>query len=240
MIFFICLAVLCILYGVLVARPGSGTLFFACWIVLGCLFLVIGVTGFPFRIWPKLPRLLRYILISGMGGCGLLFLVVEGCILSRFHSQSRQPLNYLIVLGAQVRENGPSIVLRQRLDQAVEYLKENLGTQCIVSGGKGKNEPFSEAEGMKNYLLEKGISKSRILMEDQSENTTQNIEYCRRLVDLEGKKVGIVTNNFHLFRALHIAKKQGLTKVEGIAAASSLFFLPNNMVREFFGVIKDW
>lgn len=66
-------------------------------------------------------------------------------------------LDYVIVLGTQIHESGPSIVLKYRLDAAVLYLNENPGTICIVSGGQGKNEPYSEAEGMAKYLIEKGI-----------------------------------------------------------------------------------
>lgn len=233
------MAVFCLIYGVRVFQTGSGTSFFLLWLFLGFLFL-LGAAGLPGRLWMLLPTYAKRILVVFVSLGGILFFVVEGLILSCFHRQPGHPLDYLIVLGAQVRENGPSVVLTHRLDKAADYLLKHPGTKCIVSGGQGKNEPCTEAEGMKQYLLEKGIETQRILLEDRSENTTQNIEFSQRLVNLKGKRVGIVTNNFHLFRALHIAEKQGLTEVEGIAADSSPYFLPNNMVREFFGVIKDW
>lgn len=114
-------------------------------------------------------------------------------------------LDYIIVLGAQVRKDGPSPVLKYRLDKAVEYLNENPDTVCIVSGGQGSNEPWTEAEGMAQYLQEKGIDTARILTEDQSQTTEQNITNSKMLMK-EGASVGIVTNNFHVFRALQIAK----------------------------------
>lgn len=98
-----------------------------------------------------------------------------------------------------------SPVLKYRLDKAVEYLNENPDTVCIVSGGQGSNEPWSEAEGMARYLQEKGIDTARILTEDQSQTTGQNITNSKKLMK-EGASVGIVTNNFHVFRALQIAK----------------------------------
>lgn len=146
-------------------------------------------------------------------------------------------LDYIIVLGAQVRKDGPSPVLKYRLDKAVEYLNENPDTVCIVSGGQGSNEPWSEAEGMARYLQEKGIDTARILTEDQSQTTGQNITNSKKLMK-EGASVGIVTNNFHVFRALQIAKKYGLSDVCGIAADSTPKYLPNNMLREFFAEMK--
>ena len=84
---------------------------------------------------------------------------------------------------------------------------------------------------------EKGIDTARILTEDQSQTTGQNITNSKKLMK-EGASVGIVTNNFHVFRALQIAKKYGLSDVCGIAADSTPKYLPNNMLREFFAEMK--
>ena len=146
-------------------------------------------------------------------------------------------LDYIIVLGAQVRESGPSAALKYRLDEAVEYLEDNPKTICIVSGGQGANEPYSEAEGMEQYLKKQGIDASRILLEDKSLNTEQNMEYSKALIK-DGASVGIITNDFHLFRAKQIARKYGLDNVCGIAAKSTPVYLPNNMLREFLAEIK--
>ena len=165
------------------------------------------------------------------------FCFVEGCVISQMHAKGKAGLDYIIVLGAQVRENGPSPVLKYRLDKAVEYLEENPDTICIVSGGQGKNEPWSEAEGMAQYLKTQGIDENRIRLEDQSLTTEQNVTNSQKLME-EGASVGIVTNDFHVFRAKQIAKKYGLKDVCGIAAGSSPLYLPNNMLREFFAEIK--
>lgn len=90
---------------------------------------------------------------------------------------------------------------------------------------------------MARYLQEKGIDTARILTEDQSQTTGQNITNSKKLMK-EGASVGIVTNNFHVFRALQIAKKYGLSDVCGIAADSTPKYLPNNMLREFFAEMK--
>ena len=127
-----------------------------------------------------------------------------------------------------------------RLDKAYDYLTENPDTVVIVSGGQGPDEHVSEAQGMYDYLVEKGIAAERILMEDQSRNTSQNIGFSSALLDKENSSVGIVTNNFHIFRATRIAKKSGYLHVCGIAAPSELSMQGNNMLREFMGVMKDF
>ena len=225
-------------YGVFIANVNSGTRFYLVWIVLGvfCIFLVVAAAR---HWWSRLPKVLKGIFLGIVILCGVLFLVVEGCILSRFSEKQEREYNYLLVLGAQVKNNGPSVVLQYRLDTAIDYLKEHPETVCIVSGGKGANEPLTEAEGMKAYLIQNGISEERILKEEESLKTYQNIRNSRALIP-EAASVGIVTNNFHMFRALKIAKKQGLSDFGGLAAGSKPFYLPNNMLREFFGVVKDF
>ena len=169
--------------------------------------------------------------------------MTEGFIISGFSSKVPEGLDYIIVLGAQVRESGPSIVLRYRLNEAYEYLAENPDTVCIVSGGQGANEPVTEAEAMKKYLVDKGISGERLIEEDRSKNTAQNISNSYKSVS-DDSSVGIVTNNFHVFRAVHIAaktaEKQNLTlNVYGLPSGSDIRYLPNNMLREMLGVWKD-
>lgn len=82
----------------------------------------------------------------------LLFLAVEGCILRRFTQKGPAELDYLIVLGAQMKTGGPSKALQYRLDEACRYLDENPGIKVIVSGGQGTDEPVSEAQGMYDFL----------------------------------------------------------------------------------------
>ena len=169
----------------------------------------------------------------------LFFVLVEGVILKGFFYSGKPGLDYIIVLGAQVREYGPSVVLKYRLDRAYEYLKDNPETVCIVSGGQGYNEPCPEADVMKEYLVDRGIEASRILKEDQSHNTAENLQFSKDLVAGSDASVGIVTNNFQAFRGVTIAKKRGFEDASGIPAGSHPLYLPNNMLREFFGVIKD-
>ena len=92
---------------------------------------------------------------------------------------------------------------------------------------------------MRQYLLTAGIEDERILVEDKSTNTVENLTFSGGLLDKENSRVVIVTNNFHVFRALKIAEKQGY-HAEGLAASSVTWMVPNNMLREFFGVLKDF
>lgn len=169
----------------------------------------------------------------------LLFLIVEGIIISGFFEHGRKDLDYVIVLGAQVKEGRPSVVLQYRLDRAYEYLMENADTICIVSGGQGSNELVSEADIMKSYLVDKGIPSYRILVEDRSRNTEENIRFSFELIGDLQADIGIITNNFHVFRGSAIARKKGALNVFGISASSNPLYLPNNMLREFFAVTKD-
>lgn len=233
------IALLCFLESAIIASAHNGSRFYLIWTALGV--ICSGMTFVAhYHLWSKVPHPIQIIIIVSLVLGIALFLFVEGCILSRFYSKGEENLDCIIVLGAQVKENGPSRVLRYRLDAAYDYLESNPETECIVSGGQGYNEPWSEAEGMYRYLTEKGIDPSRIHMENQSTNTVENITFSEQFLDKDTDYVGIVTNNFHVFRSTRLAKHAGYHHISGIASSSHPVFLINNMVREFFGVMKDF
>ena len=237
----IVIGILCILYflAILVIAV-HGTNFYFIWLFAGIALVAWGICMERGILIPQLPVWFRRIclILSGMG-C-ILFLAVEGCILSGFMAKGPAELDYIIVLGAQMKANGPSRVLKMRLDTAYDYLVENPDTMVIVSGGQGSDEHVSEAQGMYDYLVAKGVEPERISREDQSRNTSQNINFSSAFLDKENHSVGIVTNNFHVFRATHIAEKSGYGHVYGIAAPSDALMQGNNMLREFMGVMKDF
>ena len=237
-ILLILLALVCGIYGFVVFGARSGTLFFAVWFLLAAFFLVCALLArFGWPAW--VPVICRRVLYAVIAAGVALLLIVEGLVLSSFRETGSPGLDYVIVLGAQVRETGPTVVLRWRLDTAFDYLVANPDTVCIVSGGQGENEPRPEADVMRDYLVEYGIAPERILVENESRNTVENIRNSMKLFDPERDSAGIVTNDFHMFRACAIAKKQGVQNAQGIAAHSLMLFLPNNMLREFAGVMKD-
>lgn len=239
----VCFAVagaLCILYCIGIALAGAGTWFFLIWGLIGVLSLLTAYLLTKRELLQKLPRWFRTTAIAMFVLGFVLFAAVEGMIFSQFGADAAPGADYVIVLGAQWKAEGPSEVLRRRLNRAAAYLKENPAAAVIVSGGQGSNEPISEAAGMRAYLMEAGIAQGRILTEEASESTVENLMFSGRLLDKKHDTVVIVTNNFHMFRALGIAKKQGYAHVEGLAADSSPGFLPHNLLREFLGVLKDF
>lgn len=231
-------AVLCFLYCFIVFRIRSGSRFYLIW-GLGGLFFIGLALMVKFDLWSQFPLLLRRI-ICGVLFIGILaFVVAEGCIFAHYRDQGRPDLDYIIVLGAQMKPAGPSVVLKFRLDAAYDYLIANEDTICVVSGGQGANEPCTEAQGMYDYLVERGISPERILMEDKSTDTSENIAFSAEVIGGTDKDVGIVTNNFHVFRGMMLARHAGFENACGISARSNIYFQPNNLVREFFGIMKD-
>lgn len=230
----------CLLYCVGIAIAGFGTYFFLIWGCMGIACVSLWALLRSERCMDAIPGWAKGACCGAFGLGLLLFGTVEGMILSRYGAEAGPGADYLIVLGAQWKASGPSEVLRRRLDEAVAYLERNPDTKAIVSGGQGGNENISEAQGMRGYLIQAGIDEGRILVEDRSANTYENLVFSAELLDREKDRVVVVTNNFHMFRALAIARKQGYANVEGLAASSVPGMAPNNLLREFFGVAKDF
>lgn len=225
-------------YGLFVRMANSGTGFYLVWIGLGALFLLLGLftaAGW----WSRVPKAVKIILLAVLASGLVLIAVTWSRIVPHFSDRGKAGADAVIVLGAQVRSTGPSTILKYRLNAAASYLKENPDAVCIVSGAKGKNEPFTEAQGMKEYLVEQGIPGKNILLEEKAENTAENLAYSRKLLPSEDASVVLVTNNFHVYRALALAKKQGYSDVSGLAAGSPKLYLPNNMLYESAAVLKN-
>lgn len=238
-IFFIILGIVCILYCIsILLFAGYGTKFFLVWGCMGILCFLWAKYGHRLLDWAPgwLKKLCGICLVAGLA----LFAAVEGMIISGFFQKGTENLDYIIVLGAQLKENGPSYILQKRLDEAYDYLIANEETMVIVSGGQGSDEPDTEAQGMYEYLVNRGIAPDRIIKEDRSKNTSENIRFSAQLVNVQEDRIGIVTSNFHIFRAMRLAKAAGYQNVYGIAARSHPGLLANNMLREFFGVVKDF
>ena len=238
-IFCIICSILCFCYCLVVYGIKSGSHFYMVW-GAGGVFFIAAAVFLHFHLWEKLPSIIQKLAVICIAAGIILCAAVEGCVISGYHTKAWSGLDYIIVLGAQVKENEPSVVLKFRLDTAYDYLVKNESTVCIVSGGQGVNEPCSEAQGMKEYLEQKGIAPERIIMEDKARNTAENIAFSSAFFDKENDRVGIVTNNFHVFRGVSIAKRYGIKNVCGLAAHSNLYMQPNNMFREFFGIVKDF
>ena len=145
--------------------------------------------------------------------CYLLLLVaLLGCVFCTMLYAARcknMEADAVIVLGAGLRKNRPSRLLRMRLNAAIRAAQKDR-LPILVTGGKGRQEELSEAEAMRDYLLEQGVSHQSILLENQACNTYENLKFSRKIL-LERfsflPRVLIVTSDFHCFRSAQIAKK---------------------------------
>ncbi|PLS07267.1 YdcF family protein [Neobacillus cucumis] len=169
---------------------------------------------------------------------GLIYVsILQVKIIQYSHLKAPKDADYLIVLGARVRGEKPSLAFASRIDTAATYLKENPKTIVIASGGKGPGEDISEAKAIKRELVKQGINKSRILLEDRSTDTYENIEFSKKLIPPNAELGVIVTNTFHLYRALSIANDQGL-HVKGLPAKTPWLAVLKNYSREYLAITK--
>ncbi len=163
---------------------------------------------------------------------GLSVCMVNACI------KPPQEHATLIVLGAALREDQPSRLLRGRLDAAYAYLNEHPRAVCIVSGGQGDDEICTEASVMYTYLVNKGIDPARIYKEESSTSTFENIRHSHELIEQNGfsTEVAIVTQEFHQFRAQQFVKRAGLTVSGAVMAHTPWHLLASYWIRDFAGI----
>lgn len=148
-------------------------------------------------------------------------------------------VDYAIVLGAGLYGDKISPILKIRLDTAYDQLKDS-DIPIIVSGGQGPDELISEAEAMATYLVEKGIKADRIILEDQSTSTKENIKFSNNLVNKENKDLNVVffTSDYHMYRAKMLGERIGWNS-QGYAGINPFFVRLNFMIREVFDLFKD-
>ena len=147
-----------------------------------------------------------------------------------------------VVLGAQVKPWGASSLLRQRIDAAQTYLEENPATVAVVTGGKGSDEPMSEAQCMHDELVKAGIAEERIVMEDKATNTYENLRFSLALIREKelSPDLAIITDSYHQLRARIIAKKADSSLNIGAVNAHNnhvgLAAYPTYFVREWLAI----
>lgn len=148
-------------------------------------------------------------------------------------------VNILVVLGCRIKGTSPTRMLRRRLDTAFEYMNENPSAICIVSGGKGTDETVSEAQAMQDYLINKGIQSDRIIKEDKSVSTWENIKFSSEIAAELGfpNKITIVTDGFHQYRASLISKRMKI-KTYALSAQTEPRFLFIYWLRELMALTK--
>lgn len=146
----------------------------------------------------------------------------------------------IIVLGCRVRGDEPSLSLIKRVDAAYKFLLFNSESVAILSGGQGKDENISEAQCMQQLLYARGISKDRLILEDRSTSTDENIRFSLQIIetlDLD-RNVAIATSEYHQKRAANICKKYGLNSTP-VSSKTKWTLLPTFLFRELFAEIKE-
>ncbi len=146
----------------------------------------------------------------------------------------------VIVLGCKVDGSVPSQQLSRRCQAAAEFMKENPETVAVLSGGQGSDEDISEAECMKNVLIQAGIDESRLYLEDQSANTYENLSNSLEVIKENSlsQSVLIVTNEYHQCRAMLICRELGLVYHSKSARTTPYSFL-TFLTRDMLGVVKE-
>ncbi|AWE07568.1 vancomycin resistance protein [Lysinibacillus sp. 2017] len=148
--------------------------------------------------------------------------------------------DYAIVLGAKVKPGGiPSLSLANRLDVAAAYLQEHPHVKVIVSGGQGEDEDRTEASVMHDVLVEKGIDPGRILIEDKSTSTYENLLFSKELLPNDITAITIISNDFHLRRATFLANKLNL-QADIIAAPTPTVVKAKSHLRERLALLKTF
>ncbi|MBC1447219.1 YdcF family protein [Listeria welshimeri] len=183
-----------------------------------------------------LLRRIFFILI--ISGC--IYLIIVGAFMySGMRAKPVEAADTVLILGAKVEGDPavPSLVLKERLDEAVTYLNDYPKTKVVVSGGQGADESTTEASVMEEYLVNEGIARNRIETENKSKRTEENIKYSNEKFDL-GKTV-IVSSDYHMYRALMLANRQGID-VSGLPAKSRTPAKYKGSMREVLSITYAW
>jgi len=151
------------------------------------------------------------------------------------------PCDYVVVLGAGIHGETPSMTLVDRLDRAVEYMKRVPGCKVIVSGAQGADEDITEALAMERYLTRRGIDKERIIREEASTNTHENMVFSKRIIDSRGGgSVAVITSDYHVYRARRLADNAGLAPYMLAARTRLPVLFINCVFREAFALVKAY
>lgn len=204
------------------------------------LYLIAALNVF-YRLAGKTFRRIVNILLAL---CLVYFCVVEVPIIKNAGGDTDTEAKYIIVLGAAVHGDVPSLSLLERMEAACDYLQSHPDTVAILSGGKGDGENLSEADAMFDWLCAQGIDESRLLIEDKSTSTKENLinsfEIIRSRGDEPDGSTAIVTSEYHIYRAKLIGRSLGV-ELAGVSAHTSYFTVRlNYFIREAFGVTYQW
>ena len=190
--------------------------------------------------YPKGLKLLRRIATLCLAIGLLVFCITEAFIIGASYGDPDMSCDYFVVLGAKVREDGPSVSLWDRIYGAERYMKTHPEAIAVVSGGQGADEPMSEGQAMYNELVKLGIEPERIWIEDKASSTRENITFALDLIEektgTRPHTLGVVSSEYHLFRSELFARDCGVAFVGIPAKTSRASQLVNHLMREVAGV----
>lgn len=244
---------------------GGGFMFFcyACYLIKLFIFpegllpfavccAVIALLGGWFLLRRKIPvnratDLLRWVLAVGVSVYTLTFLLMV-CVIARANVHCVAPQQVaddavIWVFGAKVNGTAPGKALEYRLKKTVEIMQEHPDTVCILSGGQGPDEAVTEASVMKAYLLRCQIGEDRIITEEASTDTTENIAYCTQIYrqsEYAQRPVVCVSTDFHIPRVRSLMRRQGIDAQYCAARASNPFIWFTSLVREYMSYLKQF
>ncbi|MDE6470683.1 MAG: YdcF family protein [Eubacterium sp.] len=172
--------------------------------------------------------------------CLLFLLVLKMYEIYKVGKTTADSEDVVIVLGCRVKGDKPSLALIKRTDAAYRFLLNNPEAVAILSGGQGKDEKLSEALCMQKLLYDRGILKDRLILEDKSTSTDENIRFSLEIIEQLGmkKEAAIATSEYHQKRAAAICKRYGI-KSSAVSSKTKLTLLPTFLLREMLGEIKE-
>lgn len=162
----------------------------------------------------KVMRCLRWTIRIGVSVWLTSFFIVLGCIVAFGQPDQAEDVPFITVLGAGLNGTEPSLILKNRLDQAIDLSNKYPDAILVLCGGQSEHQEISEAEAMRRYLANNGVDESRLVLEDQSRDTAENLKNASCLMEqIEGKQIHksyIVTCSFHMMRSKLLAERYGI------------------------------
>ncbi len=180
-----------------------------------------------------------YIIISFIAVYILSLLAVYSlsAVFNLFHLKKKRNADYIIVLGAGIIGSRVTPLLAARIEKGIELLCYNPDAVLIMSGGQGSGEDIPESKAMADYAIDKGVSAEKIILEQKSVSTEENLRFSRELINKQNPQIIVVTTVYHMLRALILAKRQGI-KCVGFGAKTKWYFTLNAFIREFVGYLS--
>ena len=219
--------------------PGYSFSALVCLCLVGLIlfYTLMPMVGLKFPVFAKaVTRVFTVCLIIGLLVVG----ITEAIIIHASFGDSSEDVEYMMVLGAKVNADGPSVSLWDRICGAYEYLEEHPDVIAVVSGGQGTDEPITEAECMYRELVSLGIDPKRILREEEATSTWENFKFSLDLIEektgTRPEKLGVLSSEYHLFRASLFAKACNVEFVGIPAKTSRPSQAINHFMREVAGV----